>query len=134
MRGDLHHLFTTERDCNNERGNYRLDEQPGEPDDCRCGEVDEADRDFEPAGGKGPAARAVLYFLLRYPGQIGDHWSEYGPEHLESLLEWHREDPPGLYEKHRNQANFERQHNRNPLIDRPELAELIDFREGLGHH
>lgn len=36
------------------------------------------------------------------------------------------------YERHRNQAIFERQGNRNPLIDHPKWAAKIDFRLGLG--
>ena len=39
---------------------------------------------------------------------------------------------PSLYERHRNQAIFERQGNRNPFIDHPEWAAEVDFREGLG--
>jgi len=48
------------------------------------------------------------------------------------LLWWHRTEPPGEYEQHRNQAIQERQGNRNPLIDHPAWAERIDFVAGLG--
>ena len=42
---------------------------------------------FEPAAGKGPVARATLYFLLRYPGSIGDGERELSPDRLELLLD-----------------------------------------------
>jgi endonuclease G, mitochondrial len=47
------------------------------------------------------------------------------------LLNWHNITPISTYEQHRNQAIFERQGNRNPLIDHPELAAKIDFTKGL---
>ncbi|MNC25049.1 Extracellular ribonuclease precursor [compost metagenome] len=81
-----------------------------------CGKQ-EADR-FEPEYGKGIAARATLYFLLRYPGMID---SSRVDELL--LLQWHHTFPVTLYEKHRNLAIFELQGNRNPFIDFPEAAE-----------
>jgi endonuclease I len=42
---------------------------------------------FEPSGGKGAVARAVSYFLLRYPGAVGR--DEFAPERLPILLAWH---------------------------------------------
>jgi len=43
---------------------------------------------FEPKIGKGGVARAVLYFLLRYPGKF-----EKEMVNLELLLSWHKEHP-----------------------------------------
>ncbi len=51
---------------------------------------------------------------------------------MQTLLQWHRDDPPAAYEKHRNAAIYEKQGNRNPLIDFPEWADSIDFGAGLG--
>ena len=82
---------------------------------------------FEPLAGKGPVARATLYFLLRYPGVVGDESRELGRERIALLLAWHRDDPVGEYERHRNAAIAELQGNRNPLIDHPEWAERIAF-------
>ena len=79
------------------------------------------------AGGKGAAARATLYFLLRYPGVVDD----YDARDIKTLLKWHDEFPVSLYEKHRNAAIEETQGNRNPLIDFPEKARQIDFAAGL---
>lgn len=127
-RGDLHHLFACESRCNSWRGNLPFDELKKANDDWRnqCGAVG-PDRTFEPAGGKGPAARATLYFLLRYPGVVG----RYNDEDLAMLVDWSQKYPPTLWEKHRNQAIEELQGNRNPLIDFPEMASAIDFRRGL---
>ena len=69
----------------------------------------------------------MLYFLLRYPGQVGDKPGEMPLDRVPTLLAWHQEDPPDLYEQHRNAAIQARQGNRNPLIDRPDWAERIAF-------
>lgn len=44
---------------------------------------------------------------------------------LSFLLDWHRQDPVSQKEIDRNQAVYSIQHNRNPFIDYPELAEYI---------
>jgi len=80
--------------------------------------------------GKGAVARATLYFLLRYPGQIG-HGGELKKDRLQVLLNWHRNGPVTSYERHRNAAIFEIQGNRNPLIDYPDWADSADFKRGF---
>lgn len=127
--GDLHHLFTCERPCNGFRGNIPFWDFPDWAGDG-CGRR-EADK-FEPARGRGPAARAVLYFLLRYPGRIDDVAGELQAARIGILLDWHENDPPGLYERHRNATIFARQGNRNPLIDFSDRARAIPFGRGLG--
>lgn len=132
MRGDLHHLFACEPDCNSFRGNipYFDFRDFGEAIRSDCGKK-EGNR-FEPGAGKGIVARATLYFLLRYPGEIQANAQELPADRLKVLLDWHRIFPPGEYERHRNQAIFEAQGNRNPLIDFPEWGDRIDFAQGLG--
>ncbi|MFD3327287.1 endonuclease [Streptomyces sp. NPDC058701] len=127
MRGDLHHLFACESACNSFRGNIPYFDFPDFDEAVRhaCGRREPAK--FEPSKGKGPVARATLYFLLRYPGMIGDEARELQRGGLELLLNWHRDHPAGIYEQHRNAAIAEMQGNRNPLIDHPEWAEQIDF-------
>lgn len=127
-RGDLHHLFACDASCNSRRGNLPYDEFKKADDGWRdqCGAIG-PERTFEPAGGKGPAARATLYFLLRYPGVV----DRYDQADIERMLDWHRRYPPDLYEKHRNAAIEELQGNRNPLIDFPTLGNGIDFTRGL---
>jgi endonuclease I len=131
MRGDLHHLFACESRCNGFRGNTAFAEFadfPTEPEDPRlrairddCGKSDAGG--FEPAQGKGAAARAAFYFRTRYPEHIGE--GEMPAERWQVLVEWHEQDPVTDWERHRNEAIFERQGNRNPFVDHPEwVAQL----------
>lgn len=132
MRGDLHHLFGCESGCNSFRGNTPYydfaDYEEVIRDACGKREQDK----FEPANSKGAVARATLYFLLRYPGKVGDEAREFQQERLPTLLAWHAAFPPDEYEFHRNAAISELQGNRNPLIDHPEWAEKVDFSQGVG--
>jgi deoxyribonuclease I len=75
MKSDLHHLFVCHPACNVKRSNYPFYDfafyQPESPEEKirnRCGIV--KDGRFEPEHGKGAAARAMMYFLLRYPNEI----------------------------------------------------------------
>jgi endonuclease I/V8-like Glu-specific endopeptidase len=131
MRGDLHHLFACESECNSFRGNTPYFDFPDFEEVIRdeCGKL--VEKKFEPTAGKGMVARATLYFLLRYPGKIGDTEKELTLDRLPILLDWHAQFPAGEYEKHRNMAIFEKQGNRNPIIDFPELAQKIDFALGF---
>jgi endonuclease I len=133
MRGDLHHLFTCEIKCNSSRSNFPYhdfkDYSPKmkiEEIRANCGKYEE--NKFEPERGKGEVARATLYFLLRYPGEI----SQYSIEDIDLLIKWHNDYHVSIYEKHRNMAIFAIQKNRNPLIDFPQYVESIDFSLGLG--
>lgn len=133
-KGDMHHLFACERNSNSLRGCLAYGDVAEKTQENRVWEgwAPRGANQFEPDWGKGAVARATLYFLLRYPGEIGDAKDEYTAEHIQTLLKWHRENPVTLYEKHRNQAIAELQGNRNPLIDHPEWADQIDFTKGLG--
>ena len=73
MRSDLHHLFACEPGCNSFRGNVPYWQFPSDEEVERylCGRRETGK--FEPEHGKGPVARATLYFLVRYPGEIGNH-------------------------------------------------------------
>ena len=120
MRGDLHHLFACERDCNSFRGNNAYWEfGPEEALMEDCGRVERRTNQFEPRGGKGAVARATLYFLLRYPGVT------FPADRVPILLRWHHLNPPDVYEFHRNREIFRKQGNRNPFIDHPEWASAI---------
>ena len=131
MRGDLHHLFACETRCNSFRGNIPYYDFPDFEEAVMdlCGKRGE-DK-FEPVAGKGAVARAALYFLFRYPGQVWDVNREMQKDRLAILLDWHKQNSPDEYEKHRNMAIFEKQGNRNPLIDHPEWADLTDFSLGF---
>jgi endonuclease G, mitochondrial len=131
MRGDLHHLFTCEWGCNSFRGNTPYFDFPdfneALRDQCGRRELEK----FEPSGGRGVVARATLYFLIRYPGEIGDEERELQGKRLATLVDWHKRDPVNDYERHRNWTIAKAQGNRNPFIDRPELVEKVDFAQGF---
>jgi endonuclease I len=133
MRGDLHHLFTCERQCNNFRANSPFADYEDQLSKVRerCGASEAAG--FEPWAGKGAVARATLYFLLRYPRSLRSHAAQtvYTEASIPMLLAWHESEPVTDYERHRNAAIFERRDNRNPLIDHPEWAAKIAFGQGL---
>ena len=131
MRGDLHHLFACESGCNSFRSNLPYFDFPDfmEAERDQCGKRTGDDK-FEPEHGKGTVARAALYFLLRYPGQVGDEADEMQRDRIATLVKWHKDFPPQEYERHRNAAIAAMQGNRNPLIDHPEWGERVAF--GLG--
>jgi endonuclease G, mitochondrial len=131
-KSDLHHLFTEQIQCNGSRGNYPLEASPGGETLPSCGIVDHSGASFEPNAGKGEVARATLYFVTRYPGEVGDHNRETQKGDLKQLLEWHEQYPVTDYERHRNDTIEEVQGNRNPFIDFPELASKVDFTQGFG--
>jgi len=124
MRGDLHHLFACESRRISFRGNTPYTEFAyfpaiGKVVRTDCGKSEQ--NGFEPAFGKGAAARAASYFLVRYSGVVST--DELPLDRFGVLLDWHEHDPVSLWERHRNAAIFARQGNRNPFIDRPEWAE-----------
>ncbi|MCY7448427.1 endonuclease [Bacillus safensis] len=135
MVGDLHHLFISEKECNSFRSNIPyFDFEDYNPESYseviknQCGKRG-GNIKFEPESGKGEAARAVLYFLLRYPNKIKNERKKQVDINL--LIRWHKKHPITLHEKHRNRAIFNIQGNRNPLIDFPDCVDLINFSLGL---
>lgn len=132
MRSDLHNLFITDAACNSFRSNIRYADV-GDATGVRrenCGK--RTSEGFEPFANKGVVARATLYFLVRYPELIGDSAREYQVQDLETLLRWHREEPPSTYERRRNYLIQAIQGNRNPFVDFPEWAIEVDLRQGFG--
>ncbi|MGE4131174.1 MAG: endonuclease I family protein [Bdellovibrionales bacterium] len=74
-----------------------------------------------PDAHKGNAARAILYFSIRYQLPVP-------ADEESSLRAWHRLDPVDDFEKSRHEIIFADQKERNPFIDYPELVDLIsDF-------
>lgn len=132
MRSDLHHLFTCDPGCNSFRSNIAYWDFPEEEEALRaeCGRTGEG-RKFEPAANHAAVARATLYFLLRYPSEIGDSLREFPAERLPILLAWNAAYGPSDWERHRNAEIAKVQGNRNPIIDHPEWADRIDFMLGL---
>lgn len=78
---------------------------------------------------KGDMARSIFYLVVRYngldvvPGYPEGMVGLFG--HLDTLLQWHRTDPPDDYEMNRNNVVYYWQFNRNPFIDQPELVEYL---------
>jgi len=54
-----------------------------------------------------------------------DNYLEFQPWEQEVLIQWHRQDPVSIKEIRRMDAVSNFQHNRNPFIDYPYLAEYI---------
>ena len=91
---------------------------------------------FEPHDDyKGDFARTFMYMVARYRSNVLNNsdgtamfvanktnFTEYAKN---LLMKWHRQDPVSQKEIDRNQAVYGIQHNRNPFIDYPELAEYI---------
>jgi len=136
MRGDLHHLFTCEVKCNSFRGNNPYYDFPDYGMDVvreECGKREMVaavhESRFEPERNQGVVARAVLYFLVRYPKLIT---GKYTGQDMPMLLDWHKKNGVTEYEKHRNREIYKAQGNRNPFIDFPGLAEKLDSRDVFG--
>ena len=119
---DAHHIRPEDTSENSSRGNKNFGEYVG-PNNTL-------------GSWKGDVSRAVFYMVTRYNGftmvngtpanpssnnnstlgQIGD---------MQTLLNWHTEDPADDYEKNRNNYIYTWQLNRNPFIDYPELVDYI---------
>ncbi|PSL19134.1 endonuclease [Shimia abyssi] len=125
---DMHHLFTCEWGCNSFRSNHAYFDFSTEAFRDNCGESGSGK--FEPKHGKGAVARATLYFLLRYPGDIADSTKEMPIDRLSTLIDWAKGDKIDRWELHRNAEIFKVQGNRNPLIDFPDLVDKVDFTRG----
>ena len=132
MKADIHHLFACQPGCNSFRSNIPywqfepLDEAIRE--DCGRREGNK----FEPNHGKGAVARATMYFLMRYPGEVGDEAKELAKSRTKVLVDWHKEFPVGEYERHRNWLTQRAQGNRNPFIDHPDKVTQALLERGFG--
>jgi endonuclease I len=88
---------------------------------------------FEPIDAyKGDVARNYFYMTTRYhlqdagwPGSAMTSGADLLPWAVDLLLEWHAADPVDRKELERNGTIWGIQGNRNPFIDRPELAALM---------
>ncbi|ASJ73739.1 endonuclease [Granulosicoccus antarcticus] len=133
MKADLHHLFACQPGCNSFRSNipYWQFDPTDEAIRQACGRIEGRSK-FEPERGKGAVARATMYFLMRYPGVIGDQAGELTKSRVKILVDWHKEFPVDEYEKHRNSFIEKAQGNRNPFIDFPDIATQALLERGFG--
>lgn len=83
---------------------------------------------------KGDLARTYFYMASCYNDRVsswsspmldGNNYPVFKTWAINLLLKWHRQDPVSPKELKRNEAVSAHQHNRNPFIDHPELAEYI---------
>lgn len=113
---EIHSLRVADATENNVRGNQHFGQYNG------------------PVGNqgsfKGDAARCIFYMAVRFNdlevvegfptetlnGQHGD---------LNTMLDWHDQDPPDDFEMNRNNLAWNWQRNRNPFIDLPDLVDYI---------
>ena len=147
MYSDAFHLYPTDGKVNGQRGNYPFGECSGGTTLASNGSVKALGRlgkstypgysgtVFEPDDEyKGDFARSYFYMAACYNDRIanwssdmlsGDKNTPFKSWAMEMLLKWHRQDPVSEKELKRNEAVYAAQHNRNPFIDHPELAEYI---------
>lgn len=144
MVSDLFNVYPTDSKVNGMRGNYPYGEVSAPTYTSGNGSKLGANTlagytgtAFEPIDRfKGDLARTYFYMATRYAGQC-ESWSGEGANVYSSsnlgltafakdlFLKWSRLDPVSPKEISRNDAVQSVQHNRNPFIDYPELAEYI---------
>jgi endonuclease I len=141
---DVHHLRPSDVSVNSVRNNRNFDECITCIDVVDNGFNTGSKRDanlwtFEPRDEvKGDVARMIFYMTVRYEGGNAEpdleltnvllSNTDQNPLHAvdSTLLKWNREDPVNDWEQNRNNIIFnDYQHNRNPFIDHPELAEYL---------
>lgn len=147
MYSDAFHLYPTDGKVNGQRSNFPYGECAGGTTlssnsgvralgrlgTCTfpgySGKVFEPDDEY-----KGDVARSYFYMAAAYNDRISGWNSDmlahnaypaYKSWAIDLLLKWHRQDPVSQKELDRNEAIYARQHNRNPFIDHPELAEYV---------
>lgn len=119
-RSDIHHLYPTDASTNSRRSNnpFGVVTNPSWTD----GGSKLGSGVFEPRNEhKGTAARAMLYFAIRY--------TDYGNfiDGQETILkQWHKQFQPSDWDRQRNEKIFGYQKNRNPFIDHPEFLDRIN--------
>lgn len=148
MVSDLFNVYPTDARINNLRSNYPYGVVGGsfsgfskDPHHHGLGKLGTSTTSgigtcYEPDDQyKGDFARTFFYMVARYRNNVlnsgnGAKMFTSNPTNftaysLSFLLDWHRQDPVSQKEIDRNQAVYGIQHNRNPFIDYPELAEYI---------
>lgn len=148
---DAFHLYPTDGKVNGQRSNYPYGECANGTRLPNNGNVQALGRlgsstfsgytgtVFEPDDEyKGDLARSYFYMATCYNGIVSGWTSKDGSNFfagnsypvfktwaINLLLKWTRQDEVSQKELDRNDAIYEFQHNRNPFIDHPELAEHI---------
>lgn len=119
MESDLHNLYPAWTDITIHRAGRLFGDLDGAESRFDGCDVKWKASLIEPRDiSKGNIARSIFYMHTRYsapvPGNI-----------MEILKQWNREDPPSDQEKTRNNRIQQLQGQRNPYIDKPELADSL---------
>ncbi len=147
MVSDAFHIYPTDGKVNGQRSNFPYGECSGGTTLPSNGNVKAlgklgtstfsgySGRVFEPVDEyKGDFARSYFYMAACYNDRVSTWHSDmlannsypvFSSWAVKLLLKWHRQDPVSKKETDRNDAVYAFQHNRNPFIDHPELAEHI---------
>lgn len=151
INSDMFHIYPVDGWINGRRNNYPYGEVPDDPDwvtrvfdnGAKLGYNNYVAEDqtsycgisYEPIDEyKGDIARGFFYIATRYMFEDTNFSEDYEmtfrsqlrPWALEMMMKWHRNDPVSQKEIDRNNIIYnDFQHNRNPFIDYPELADLI---------
>lgn len=127
QKADMHHLYLTDSDANNKRGNHKFGDLTGVKDElnvenCENSQLGNAGRDvvfMPPAGHRGNVARSLFYFSVRYDLEIS-------AQEEKALREWHARDPVDAAEILRHEQVSRHQNIRNPFVDHPEIVNAIE--------
>lgn len=140
MRSDIHHLFPTYDTWNSRRGSDPFAEIPdsqtllwmrgtqsqtGIPGTNIDEYSEDTNAEFEPREDhKGNLARAAFYFYTAHQGQTFDPGKDdiAALANLQTLYQWHLQDPVDDHERERNRRVAKSQGNFNPYIAYPELV------------
>lgn len=143
MYTDLFHLYPSDGYVNGKRSNYPFGEvgsasYTSNNGFCKLGNSSFPGYTgvvFEPTDSmKGDFARTYFYMVTAYDDKVAGWSSEHltGNKYpalndwsIAMFLKWSSQDPVGPRERARNEAVYGIQHNRNPFIDHPELADFI---------
>jgi hypothetical protein len=122
-RTDLHHLFPTDAEANNKRGNLPFGDVVTvvwEKSGSKLGYDANGALVFEPPNDhKGDVARALFYVSAVYGLKVP-------PDEEKVIRAWHRRDPVDEGERQRNDRVALHQENRNPFVDDPDLVDRIE--------
>ena len=122
MEADMHNLFPSIGEVNEDRSNYPFGKVKGEPRKYGKCDMEIKRKIAEPNETiRGDIARAYFYMSRQYGLPL--------LERVEDMLRmWHVSDPPDSWEMDRNTLIEKVQGNRNPYIDHPEMVERVrDF-------
>ena len=140
MYTDLFHLYPTDGYVNSKRGNLPIGKVTNatwtSTNGSKVGTSNisgYSGQVFEPIDSfKGDFARTYFYMAVCYMDknlgvetQSNFSGGDLKPWAKQLLLQWAALDPVSQKEMDRNNAVYQLQHNRNPFIDHPELAEKI---------